>query len=148
VSGPGPSDEVPRCLRRLERAVAATCDERAEWPRRIAAGINAILAFAEAEPNAARVLSDRAIARRHEGDPAFEAMVDRFATLLSRGAPVPVSRNPELRTLVTRIARQVNLQLEAGRPMLGIASDLTFLTLMPFLGFDEARRWSYTTAAA
>jgi hypothetical protein len=74
-------------------------------------------------------------------------MVDRFAELLGRGAP-PVARPPDARAIVTRIARQVNLQLESERRMMEIAPDLTFLALMPYLGFAEARRWSHPTATA
>lgn len=140
--------EFDRCLGRLEQAVADSCDRGAEWPHAVAGGVYAALEFAAADPAAARVLTGEATARWRHGEPAFVAMVDRFAALLSRGAPAPNPRLPDARSVVTRIARQVNLQLEAGREVMEIAPDLTFLALMPYLGFAGARRWSAPTATA
>jgi hypothetical protein len=142
--------EFDRCRERLERAVAGSCQLHEDWPGAVAGGIHAALEFAAADPAAALVLSESAVARRHEPDPAFVAMVDHFAGLLDRGAPTPHPRLPDAAALVTRIARQVNLQIEAGRAgeMMEIAPDLTFLALMPYLGFSGARRWSHPTATA
>jgi hypothetical protein len=142
--------EFDRCRARLEQAVAASCELHEDWPSAVTGGIYAALEFAAADPAAALLLTGNAIARRHEPEPAFVAMVDHFAGLLGRGAPPPNPRLPDAATLLTRIARQVNLQIEAGRvgEMMEIAPDLTFLALMPYLGFSEARRWSHPTATA
>lgn len=136
--------EVRRCRARLEQEVAAACAGEADWAGRVAAGVRAAVEFAAAEPAAALVLTERASARWAQGEPEFVALVDRFAALLSRGAPPRNPRLPDTRTVVARIARQVNLELEAGRggEIADVAPDLTFLALMPYLGFAGARRWS------
>lgn len=142
--------EFGRCLERLDRAVARSCGPGEEWPGAVAAGVHAAVEFAAADPAAARVLTEDASARWKQGEPAFVAMVDRFAALLSRGAPPRNPRLPDAHAVVARIARQVNLQIEAGRAerMMEIAPDLTFLALLPYLGFSGARRWSRPTATA
>jgi hypothetical protein len=142
--------EFDRCRERLERAVAESCEPHEDWPHAVTGAIYAALEFAAADPAAALVLTASAVARRHQPEPAFVAMVDHFAALLGRGAPPPNPRLPDAATVVTRIARQVNLQVEAGRveEMMEIAPDLTFLALMPYLGFTGARRWSHPTTTA
>ena len=76
--------------------------------------------------------------------------MEHLAALLARDAPPRNRRLPDAPTVVTRIARQVNLELEAGRDhtLPSIAPDLTFLALMPYLGFADARRWSQPAATA
>jgi hypothetical protein len=136
--------EVRSCRSRIEEAVAAACAGETEWAGRVAAGVNAAVEFAAADPEAALTLTGRASARWAQGEPEFVAMVDHFADLLSRGAPPLNPRLPEARTVVARIARQINLEIEAGRAaeVGAIAPDLTFLALMPYLGFAGARRGS------
>lgn len=142
--------EFERCRARLEKAVADSCGPDAEWPDAVAAGIHAALEFAAGDPAAARVLTAGAIARERGEEPHFAAMVDHLAGLLSAGAPPPNPRLPDALGVITRIARQVNLEIEAGRAreMIQIAPDLTFLALLPYLGFSEARRWAQPTATA
>jgi hypothetical protein len=128
----------------LERAIAASCRAGQTWPSAVAAGVYAALEFAAAFPTAAQLLTAPARIRWHDADPDFTALVDRLAALLSREAPPPNPRLPDAKGVVRRIARQVNLQIEAGRAerMMEIAPDLTFLALMPYIGFAEARRWA------
>lgn len=134
--------------RRVERAVAASCDPAQPWAGRVAAAIRATLAFAEATPVAARNLTIAAAFRREGDEAAFAAMVDHFAALLSRGAP-PV-RRPErtARTIVTRIARQTLLHLETrpGAPLAEVAPDLILFALIPYTSLAEAQR--HATSAA
>lgn len=138
-----------RCRQRLEVALAKACGAQVSWPARIAAAVGAALELAAADPDVGRTLTEGAGHRRGD-DEEFRALVDHLATLLATGAPPRNRRLPDPPTVVTRIARQVNLELEAGRgPALpAVAPDLTFLALMPYLGFAEARRWSQPTATA
>lgn len=142
--------EFERCRERLERAVTAAGGVGGDWSGGVARGIHAVLEFARADPAAALVLSDRATTRWRRREPAFAAMVDRFAALLERGAPPRNPRLPDAHTLVALVARQVNLGIEAGRAgqLLEIEPDLTFLALFPYLGFAEARRRAQPTAIA
>jgi hypothetical protein len=150
VSATAVAGEFGRCRERLERAVADSCAVRADWPSAVAAGVRAAVEFAAADPDAALILTEHASPRRSGRDPEFTAMVDHFARLLRRGAPAPNPRLPDAPAVIARIARQVNLQIEAGRAgqMMEIAPDLAFLALMPYIGFEEARRWSQPTATA
>lgn len=138
-----------RCRRRLEVAIEEACEGQATWPARVAAAVGAAVELAAADPDAGRTLTEGA-GRLHGDDEELLALVDRLATLLEHGAPPRNPRLPAAPTLVLRIARQINLELEAGRgPTLStVTPDLTFLVLMPYLGFAEARRWSQPTATA
>jgi hypothetical protein len=150
VSGPRLAGDPTRCGERLERAVADACEREGDWPSAVSAGIRAALELAAADPASALVLTERASSRWREDEPEFVALVDRLAALLSRGAPPRNPRLPDARAVVARIAMQVNLELEAGqgRRLTELAPDLTFLALMPYVGFAGARRGSQSTATA
>jgi hypothetical protein len=92
--------------------------------------------------------SEATEARWKEREPSYTAAVEHFARLLSHDAPPRNPRLPDAPAVVARIFRQVNLELEAGRSaeLMEIAPDLTFLALMPYLGFAEAREWSDSPA--
>jgi hypothetical protein len=138
-----------RCRQRLEVAIEEACDGQASWPARVAAAVGAALELAAADPEVGRTLTEGA-GHRHDDNEEFVALVEDLAALFAHDAPPRNRRLPDAPTVVTRIARQVNLELEAGRgPTLpSIAPDLTFLALMPYLGFADARRWSQPTATA
>lgn len=138
-----------RCRERLEVAIAEACEGRADWPARVAAAVRAVVELAAADLDVGRTLTEGA-GHRHDDNEEFVSLVEHLATLLARDAPPRNRRLADAPTVVARIARQVNLELEAGRgPSLpSIAPDLTFLALMPYLGFADARRWSQPTATA
>jgi hypothetical protein len=138
-----------RCRQRLEEAIEAACGNQESWPAHVASGVRAAVELAAADPDLGRTLTEGA-GHRHHDDEEFAALVDQLAELLARDAPPRNRRLPDAPTVVTRIARQVNLELEAGRAaaLPAIAPDLTFLALMPYLGFAAARRWSQPTATA
>jgi hypothetical protein len=141
--------QFDRCRRRLEFAIEEACEGQVTWPARVAAAVRAAVELAAADPDAGRTLTAGA-GPRHGDDKELLALVDRLATLLESGAPPRNRRLPAAPTLVMRIARQINLELEAGRgPTLpAVTPDLTFLALMPYLGFAEARRWSQPAPTA
>lgn len=138
-----------RCRQHLEAAIEGACEGQADWAARVAAAVRAAVDLAAAEPDVGRTLTERA-GHRHDDDEEFQALVDHLAAMLIHGAPPRNRRLPDASTVVTRIARQVNLELEAGRArsLPAIAPDLTFLALMPYLGFADARRGSQPTATA
>ncbi len=138
-----------RCRQRLEVAIAEACEGHAGWPARVAAAVQAAVELAAADPDAGRTLTEGA-GHRHEDNEEFVSLVEDLAALFAHDAPPRNRRLPDAPTVVTRIARQVNLELEAGRDhrLPSIAPDLTFLALMPYLGFADARRWSQPTATA
>lgn len=141
---------------RLEAAIEPACAGELPWPGRIAAAIEAALAFATADPIAARVLTVHSANRRlldHEpfdpmpGREPFDAMVDQLAARMARDAPpIPPPPKPERRAevLISRLARQTLLHLELSPevPATAIAPDLVVFTLTPYIGMAEARRWA------
>jgi hypothetical protein len=146
--GDEPANHFERCRRRLELAIAEACAGQASWPGKVGAALRAALELAAADPDTGRTLTEGAGSRQE--DEEFAAMVASLASWLGRDAPPRNQRLPDAPTVVSRIARQVNLELEAGRAasLVDIAPDLTFLALMPYLGFAGARRWSQPTATA
>ena len=142
--------EFGRCRERLDDAVAAACLPGEDWAGNVSRAIAAVIGFAAADPAAALTLTERASSRWHDREPEFVALVEHFASLLDRGAPPRNPRLPDAPTVVARIARQVNLQIEAGQvgETTDLIPDLTFLALMPYVGFAGARRWSQATATA
>jgi hypothetical protein len=141
---------------RLEAAIEPACAGELPWPGRIAAAIEAALAFAAADPIAARVLTVhsancRLLGREPcdavTGREPYNAMVDQLAARMARGAPlIPSPPKPERRTevLISRLARQtlLHLELSPGVPATEIAPDLIVFVLTPYIGMSEARRWA------
>jgi hypothetical protein len=138
-----------RCRERLESAIGKACDPELPWPGRVGATIRAALDLAAADPDAGRTLTEGS-GHRGVDDEEFAGLVDYLAGLLARDAPPRNQRLPDAPTVVIRACRQVNLVLESGpgAGLAAIAPDLTFLALMPYLGFAEARHWSQPSAAA
>jgi len=141
---PGPGD--PACaLSGLRRAVLHDCRRNPEWPAKVAAGICAALEFAATDLLLARLLTIDAVADRPGGDDLYRRMVTEFAELLRAEAPtdkrLPVTTDE---AVVDSIARLIGVHLRAGRQdeLVKIGPDLAQLALLPYLGFDEARRWA------
>jgi hypothetical protein len=130
----------------MERAVVESCDEHAEWPARIAAGINSAIDFMVANPAAARAVAVQSRSgEEEEGDAGYVEMIDRFAGLLGAGAPreerLPASSDE---SIVSLIAAIVSCHARAGTvdALSNRDPDLVFLALLPYVGFAEACRWS------
>jgi hypothetical protein len=127
----------------LQARVEAACAAETEWPARVAAAIRAALAFAAAEPTAARLLVVDALGVRVRRHP-YVRLIERYAALLRIGAP-PQSRQPLLteQALVGGIVTIAAEELRGGRPeaLEGLAPELVEFTLLPYLGRQQARRW-------
>jgi hypothetical protein len=130
----------------LRAAVLAACRAELEWPARVVAGIHATLHFAIANPSKARVLTVDATASSTGEDP-HRRMIEDLSVLLAAGAPrdkrLPVSTDT---ALVSGIATMIGVHIRADRPerLREMAPELVYLTLLPYLGFAEARRWADT----
>jgi hypothetical protein len=140
-------DTFGSAIARMERAVVESCDEHAEWPARIAAGINSVVDFMVANPAAARTFVVQSRSGEEGGDAGYVEMIDRFAGLLGAGAPhaerLPASSDE---SVVTLIAAIVSCHVRAGtvESLSNGDPDLVFLALLPYVGFAEACRWSAT----
>jgi hypothetical protein len=156
TDGEAPAAVLPRepgdftsSFARLQGAVRDACRERVEWPEKIAAAIHAAVQFAAANPEATRTLTMESRVARDEGRSYLE-MIEYFSELLRLGIPeeVPLAASTE-QALVGGIAAVVSDHTRSGRAhRLGdIAPELVYLTLLPYLGFAEAKRWAWPAAA-
>jgi hypothetical protein len=140
----GDSGRAPfgRLVESLEAAVAAACAAREEWPEQIAAGVYAGVDFAIDHPALADALAGTERSP-DSPDAAYHRVIERLARLISRDAPVG-SRLPGStdEALVAGIVGLVGDHLRVGRPddLRQLRPDLVLIALLPYLGFDEARR--------
>jgi hypothetical protein len=136
--------ELPVALAGLEEAVLNACAGAAEWPAQIAAGIYAGVDFAIANPALARELVVDATATPgcRQG---YERMVGRLAGFIQVKAPVgtrlPASTDE---ALVAGIVGLVGDHVRIGRVdrLAELRPELVLLTLLPYLGFEEAQWWA------
>jgi hypothetical protein len=138
-------DDFSMSLEQLQVAVARACADDAVWASRLATGVRAALAFAVANPTAARALIDARDADP-EGGQSYREMIDLFSAQLRDCAP-PAERLPPSsdEAVVRSIAGVVSGYLHWGNAdrIDEIAPHLVYLALLPYVGFDEARQWSY-----
>ena len=135
----------------LKDRVAKACGGEEAWEAQVVAGVRAVLEFAAADPQAAHALTVEA-RRRATGEVDLEQeAISYFAGLLREA--VGVERRFTLSTeeaLVESIATIIrgHLQLGTADELPGIAPDLVYITLMPYLGISEARRWAESSAVS
>lgn len=142
--------EFPVALAGLESAVLDACAEESEWPAQIAAAVYAGVNFAIANPVVARALTiDAAV----EADcmARYERVIGRLVGFIKIKAPaddrLPASTDE---ALVAGIVGLVGDHLRIGRVdrLAELRPELVLLTLLPYLGFAEAKRWADRTASS
>jgi hypothetical protein len=131
-----------RLLSALETSVTTACERHAEWPEKVAAGIYAGVDFAIDNP----AVIDAVTTSGGTGSAwtsGYEGTVQRLAKLISEQAPAG-SRLPGStdEALVAGIIGLVGDHVRVGRTkaLADLRPDLVLLALLPYLGFDEARR--------
>jgi hypothetical protein len=143
-------EELPIALAGLETAMLDACSAEAEWPAQIAAGIYAGVDFAIANPDVARVLTLDAAAEA-ESMHHYERVIGRLAGFIQVKAPfgsrLPASTDE---ALVAGIVGLVGDHLRIGRidRLVELRPELVLLTLLPYLGFAEAQRWTNQVASS
>ena len=139
----------PLALANLESAVLDACAGEEEWPAQVAAGIYAGVDYAIANPEVAETLASEDAAgsdtlRR------YESVIGRLAGFLRVRAPAD-HRLPGAtdEALVAGIVGLVGDHLRIGRldRLEELRPELVLLTLLPYLGFSEAKRWADRSAA-
>ncbi|HET9198558.1 MAG TPA: hypothetical protein VFN92_09940 [Solirubrobacterales bacterium] len=134
----------PQALADLEGAVLSACARETEWPAQIAAGIYAGVGFAIAHPGLAETLAE---------DPGPETKpIQRYERVIGRMAGFLRARAPRSATLPAAtdeavVAGMIGLvgdHLRLGRVdrLQQILPELVLLTLLPYLGFEEAQLWA------
>lgn len=134
-------------LTQLEAAVAEGCQTEEEWPARVSAGIYAGIDFAIENRDVVEWLGvngGRGYSLRHH-----QASISRLAGLLR--ARVPNDREPPVvtgETLIGGLVFLVGEELRAGRVdrLRELRPEFVLLTLLPYLGFEDARRWANRAA--
>jgi hypothetical protein len=127
---------------RLETACAAA----PEWPERVAAGIRAAFEWVAAEPAAAQLLTNDALAGGSAGFERYERMIAYVAELLAPGREQAGhgERLPEIteRAMASGVAMLVAQRLSLGQEaeLPAIAGEAIQFVLTPYLGGTEARR--------
>ena len=132
-------------LEQLQVAVAKGCAAGSgAWASRFASGIRAALSFAVCNPAAARALIDSRAADP-EGTENYRELIERFSAQVGDCAPrderLPLSSEE---ALIGSLVGVVNGYLHSGSAerLDEIAPYLVYLALLPYVGFDEAWRWS------
>jgi len=139
-----PQGEFPIALAGLETAVLRACAAAEEWPAKIAAGVYAGVDFAIDNPAIARALTLDA-AGKAESMRHYERLIGRFAGFIQIEAPIgtrlPGSTDE---ALVAGILGLVGDHIRIGRldRLAELRPELVLLTLLPYLGFAEARDWA------
>lgn len=129
-------------LGELDATVAAACETQPEWPEKVAAGIYAGVDFAIEHPAVVEAVTTVG-GTGSAWTSGYEGTVQRFAQLISEQAPAG-SRLPGStdEALVAGIIGLVGDHVRIGRveALSDLRRDLVLLALLPYLGFDEARR--------
>jgi len=131
-------------LEQLQVAVAKSCADGGPWEDRFAGGIRAALAFAIANPAAARALIDSRIADA-ESARDYRELIDHFSTQLRECVPPDDRLSPSSeKALVGSIAGVVSGCLYSGgaESLDKVAPLLVYLALLPYVGFHEAKHRS------
>jgi hypothetical protein len=136
--------EFPVALAGLETAVLNACSLEAEWPAQIAAGVYAGVDFVISNPTVARVLTLDAAAEA-QCIPRYERMIGRLAGFIQIRAPIGERLPPTTdQALMAGIVGLVGDHVRIGRldRLEELRPELVLLALLPYLGFDEAKRWA------
>jgi hypothetical protein len=140
------ADAFEPALGRLQIRVETACASETEWPAQVAAGIRAALAFGAADPVAAQVLTNEAMAGGKEGFARYDRMIDHFAAALRPGRSERPEGEwlPEIteKTMVGGVAMLIAQRLTFDRhnELPALAPEAIQFVLTPYLGAADARQ--------
>jgi hypothetical protein len=135
----------------LQDAVRKACASHSEWEARVAAGINATLDFAAAEPDAIHALTIDARRQTSSGGNRQDEVIAYFAELLGGVAPAESRHSASSdESIIESIAVIVRGHLLSGTTdqLTKLAPDVIYLILMPYVGIAAAGRWADAFALA
>jgi hypothetical protein len=131
---------------RLQVRIESACVAEREWPAQVTAGIRAALAFAAADPAAARTLTTEALAGGGAGYERYGRMISHLSDWLLPGRALRPEgeRLPEIteKAMVGGVAMLVAQRVDCGRQaeLPELAAEAVQFALTPYLGTAEARR--------
>ncbi|MDX6603355.1 MAG: hypothetical protein QOF13_2557 [Solirubrobacterales bacterium] len=130
----------------LQVCIESACATAGGWPEGVADGIRAAFEWVAAEPAAAQLLTNEALAGGSAGFERYERMVAYVAELLAPGREQAShgERLPEIteRAMASGVAMLVAQRLSLGQQaeLPAIAGEAVQFVLTPYLGSAEARR--------
>jgi hypothetical protein len=130
----------------MQVRIESACAAANEWPEQVAAGIRGAFDWAAAEPTAAQLLTNDALAAGSAGFERYERMIAYIAELLKPGREQAThgERLPKIteRAMASGVAMLVAQRLSLGKQaeLPAIAGEAIQFVLTPYLGSVEARR--------
>jgi hypothetical protein len=130
----------------LQVRIESACAAAPEWPEQVAAGIRAAFGWVAAEPGAAQLLTNEALAGGSAGFERYERMVAYIAELLEPGRERAEhgERLPAIteRAMASGVAMLVAQRLSLGQQdeLPAIAGEAIQFVLTPYLGSVGARQ--------
>lgn len=121
-------------------------EDSADWPAQVAAAIREALAFAAADPAAARALTSDAMAAGREGYARYDRMIEYFGDRLLPGRVLRAANVdlPEIteKAMIGGLAMLIAQRLDRGREneLPSLAGEAIQFVLTPYVGVEEARR--------
>jgi hypothetical protein len=130
----------------LQVRIETACAAASEWPEQVAAGIRAAFDWVAAEPAAAQLLTNDALACGSAGFERYERMIIYITELLAPGREQADhgGRLPEItdRAMASGVVMLVSQRLSLGQEaeLPAIAHEAIQFVLTPYLGGAEARQ--------
>lgn len=124
------------------------CGHHEEWPARVAAAIGAALDFAVADPGAANLLINEALAHGAPGFARYQRLISYFADhlLVGRQERCEDTRLPEIteRALTSGVATLVAQRLDQDREdeLTTLAPEVIQFVLTPYVGAERAGQFA------
>ena len=140
------ADAFEPAFARLQVRIETACASEVGWPAKVAAGIRAALAFAAADPAAAELLTNEALAGGRAGFARYDRMLEHFAAELRPGRAERPGGEwlPEIteKTMVGGVAMLAAQRLSSGRhdQLPALAPEAIQFVLTPYLGAAKARQ--------
>jgi AcrR family transcriptional regulator len=133
-------------FQRFLALVQDACRPQVEWADKVRAAIGATLEFATSDPAQAQLLATGFLAADQALATRVRLSYDQLAALLGEGrrlypqaASLPAATEQALIGAIATIVAHGLVSAEA-EPLVGLQSQLTELTLIPYLGMAEAAR--------
>jgi hypothetical protein len=131
---------------RLQVLLEMACVGEGPWHERAIAAVRQALEFAATEPDAASVLTNRALAEGADGVERYERLMAYLANLLEggraespHGADLPATTERSIAGgVATIVANRVDRGGAGGLPRL--LPEMVQFVLTPYLGAEEAKR--------
>lgn len=127
----------------LRVSVEAYMAEQGDWPRAIGAGLRALLGYLASEPAHAHLTLVDTFAASPEAIAIRSAAMDAFRVYLAPGFPIAGERAPQpiaAEAIVGGIWQVLHhyIESDSAAELPSVAAQLTYFTLLPFLGTERA----------